>query len=237
MSRGLFVTGTDTGVGKTLVAGGIAAALAGRGVDVGVVKPVESGCERTSNGLYPADAAFLKRMSGSEEPLEAICPIRLEAPLAPAVAAEMEGVRIELGWLVEAVRELALRHAFVLCEGAGGVYVPLDGQGACFIDLIKMMGFPALVVGRLGLGTINHTTLTVKALQAAEIEVAGVVLSQTWPGGGLAEETNPGTVRALSGVPLLGVLPYMDSGSLDELDRSHLASVVARNLDLEKILN
>ena len=114
MSRGLFVTGTDSGVGKTLVAGGIAAALSARGVDVGVVKPVESGCVRTSNGLFPADAAFLKRMSGAQEPLEAICPVRLEAPLAPAVAAEREGVTISLEELEAAVRAVASGHALTL---------------------------------------------------------------------------------------------------------------------------
>jgi dethiobiotin synthetase len=235
--RGLFVTGTDTGVGKTLVAGGIAAALFGRGVDVGVVKPVESGCLRTSNGLVPTDSVFLKRMASSQEPLEDICPVRLEAPLAPAVAAEREGVKISLEELEAAVLSVASRHDLTLCEGAGGLYVPLDGERGCVIDLIQRVGFPALVVGRLGLGTINHTTLTVRALEGAGVEVAGVVLSQTAPEKGPAEETNPDAVERLAGVPLLGVVPYMEElgGGLD-VEREALAAVIEEALDLDKLL-
>ena len=237
MSRGLFVTGTDTGVGKTLIAGGVAAALVARGVDVGVAKPVESGCLRTSNGLVPTDAAFLKRMASAPEPLEDICPVRLEAPLAPAVAAEREGVTIHLDELEAAVRSVASRHALTLCEGAGGLYVPLDGERGCVIDLIQRVGFPALVVGRLGLGTINHTTLTVRALQAARVDVVGVVLSQTGPERGPAEETNPAAVERLTGVPLLGVVPYLEElGGGLEIEREALAAVIEEALDLSIIL-
>ncbi len=237
MSRGLFVTGTDSGVGKTLVAGGLAAALSARGVDVGVVKPVESGCVRTSNGLFPADAAFLKRMAGAQEPLETICPVRLEAPLAPAVAAEREGVTISLEELEAAVRAVASGHALTLCEGAGGLYVPLDGDRGCVIDLIERVAFPVLVVGRLGLGTINHTTLTVRALQAVGASVAGVVLSQTASVRGQAEETNPGVVEGLTGVPLLGVVPYLEDFSDGQrIERGVLAGVIEEVLDLSIIL-
>lgn len=237
MSRGLFVTGTDTGVGKTLVAGGLAAALAARGVDVGVAKPVESGCARRSNGLFPADAAFLKRMAGTDESLDAICPVRLASPLAPAVAAEREGVTIRLEALAEAVRAVAAHHALTLCEGAGGLYVPLDGQNGCVIDLIQRIGFPALVVGRLGLGTINHTTLTVRALRAAGASVAGIVLCQTEPGWGLAEETNPDAVAGLTGVPLAGVVPYReDLCTIERIEREALTAVMDEVLDLDMLL-
>lgn len=236
MSRGFFIAGTDTGVGKTLVAGGLAAALAARGIDVGVVKPVESGCERRRDGLYPADAAFLKRMAGLDAPLEVVCPFRLEAPLAPAVAASREGVTIHLKELEAAVRAVSSRHAVTLCEGAGGLYVPLDGEGGCVIDLIKLVGFPVLVVGRLGLGTINHSTLTVRALQSVGARVAGVVLSQTDPARGTAEETNPGAVEGLTGVPILGVVPYLGEGAHHRLERAALAEVITKSIDLERLL-
>lgn len=236
MSRGLFIAGTDTGVGKTLVAGGVAAALTARSLDVGVVKPVESGCERRQDGLYPADAAFLKRMAGSDDPLEVVCPYRLEAPLAPAVAAEREGVTIGLKELEAAVRAVSSSHAVTLCEGAGGLYVPLDGKGGCVIDLIQLVGFPVLIVGRLGLGTINHSTLTVRALQTVGARVVGVVLSQTDPGRGPAEETNPGVVERLTGVPLLGVVPYLGEEALLRLEREALAEVISKSIDLDKLL-
>jgi dethiobiotin synthetase len=230
------VTGTDTGVGKTLVAGGLAAALSARGIDVGVVKPVESGCERRDNGLYPADAAFLKRMAGSDDPLGRVCPVRLEAPLAPSVAAGREGVIISLDELEDAVRAVCSRHDFTICEGAGGVYVPLDSLWACVIDLIKRVGFPVLVVGRLGLGTINHTTLTVKALQSERVAVAGAVLSQEGPGWGPAEETNPDVIRTLTGVPVVGVFPFLGGGSPESVTKEELAEVAERALDLDILL-
>jgi dethiobiotin synthetase len=236
VSQGLFVTGTDTGVGKTLVAGGLAAALAARGLNVGVAKPVESGCERRDTGLYPADAAFLKRMAGSEDSLELICPVRLEAPLAPSVAAEKEGVTIRLEELEEAVRAVASRHSVTICEGAGGLYVPIDGQGACVIDFIRRVGFPVLVAGRLGLGTINHTTLTVKALQAVGAKVAGIVLSKTDSGPDPAEEKNPGAVESLTGVSVVGVVPYMHECSTETVNRDELASIFSEALDLESLL-
>lgn len=236
MSRGLFVTGTDTRVGKTLVAGGLAAALSSIGLNVGVVKPVESGCEQRENGLYPTDAAFLKRMAGSGDPLETVCPVRLEAPLAPSVAAEKEGLEISLDALEEAVRAIASRHSVTICEGAGGLYVPLDGQGGCVIDLIQRVGFPVLVVGRLGLGTINHTTLTVKALSAVGAKVAGIVLSKTEPGAEPAEEKNPEVVETLTGVSVLGVVPFLDGWNTETIDRDGLASVVSEALDLDQLL-
>ncbi len=218
------------------MAGGLAAALATRGLDVGVVKPVESGCERRDSGLYPADAAFLKRMAGSGDPLEMICPVRLEAPLAPSVAAEQEGLEIGLDALEKAVRAVASRHSVTICEGAGGLYVPLDGRGACVIDLIQRIGFPALVVGRLGLGTINHTALTVKALEAGGVKVAGIVLSKTGPGADRADEKNPEVVETLTGVSVLGVVPFLDGWNAETVSRDELASVLSEALDLDMLL-
>ncbi len=236
MSHGLFITGTDTGVGKTLVAGGLAAALAARGLDVGVVKPVESGCKRRAKGLHPTDAAFLKRMAGSHDPLEAVCPIRLEAAVAPSVAAEREGVTILLDRLLAGVRAVEQRHDVTICEGAGGLYVPLNGQGSCVLHLIQQVGYPVVVVGRLGLGTINHTTLTVAALHEASAEVAGIILSQTQPEFGLAEETNPAEVGRLSGAPFLGVVPYLGELSLEGIGREFLAEAVSTAVDLDTLL-
>ncbi|MFQ6671966.1 MAG: ATP-dependent dethiobiotin synthetase BioD, partial [Candidatus Tectimicrobiota bacterium] len=111
------------------------------------------------------------------------------------------------------------------------------GQNGCVIDLIRCVGFPALVVGRLGLGTINHTTLTVQALHAAGASVVGIVLSQTGPGQGLAEETNPAVVERLTGVPLAGVVPFREAFSaLERIEREALAAVMDEVLDLDIFL-
>src|SRR4030042_4169582 len=127
MAKGIFVTGTDTGVGKTLVAGGLPALFRENGIDVGVMKPVESGCPRENGILVPKDALFLKEMSGCQDGLDLINPYALEHPLAPALAADLERVEIRLEVIQEAYSILASRHNLVLVEGAGGVVCPVPG--------------------------------------------------------------------------------------------------------------
>ncbi|MDP2935542.1 MAG: dethiobiotin synthase, partial [Dehalococcoidia bacterium] len=160
-ARGIFVTGTDTGVGKTVVAAGLAAALKARGVNVGVMKPVQT-------GDYPGDAAVLRLAAGVDDPLNLILPCYLQAPLAPAVAALLGDRPVSPALIMEAFQELCQRHEFMIVEGVGGLMVPLlDGYSVA--DLIVAMGLPALVVARPGLGTINHTLLTIKQAQSVGI--------------------------------------------------------------------
>jgi len=208
VGRALFVTGTDTGVGKTIVAGGLAAALTARGLDVGVMKPVESGCPIVDGSLRPADGSFLRQMAGGRQRMKTVVPCALDRPLAPAVAARLEGRSIDPGRLVRACRRLQARHALVIVEGAGGLLVPL-APGWLMADLAAAMAIPLLVVARLELGTINHTLLTVEAARSRGIAVAGVVLNQTGPGADLASHTNPEELRALLDIPILGVIPYL----------------------------
>src|SRR5205823_4609969 len=122
---GIFITGTDTGVGKTAVAAALAGALRSRGLDVGVMKPVQSGAERGPGGLVAPDGHFLAIAAGVEDPPEWVCPVCLEAPLAPSVAAEMEGREIDLGVVFAAYRALRERHDWLIVEGAGGICVPI----------------------------------------------------------------------------------------------------------------
>lgn len=210
MSQGLFIAGTDTGVGKTFVAGGIAAALGKKGVNVGVFKPFESG---TAGGH--SDYKYLKEMSGSKDPDDWICPYRFEEALAPAVAAERAGIEIDWCRVTDCFESIATRHDFVIVEGAGGLLVPLV-PGKTNIDLIRECELPVLLVARLGLGTINHTLLSLECLQNRKIPCLGVVLNQTTEGGGVAEETNPGILARLAEVPVLGVIPFMKEMDLFE---------------------
>lgn len=110
MGKGLFITGTDTGVGKTFFAGVLATVLRARGFDVGVMKPAETGCIRRDGRLYPQDALYLKEKAGSDDPIEQICPYALELPAAPSVAAEAAGVVINLEWIADRFHHLAARH-------------------------------------------------------------------------------------------------------------------------------
>ncbi len=205
--RGLFIAGTDTGVGKTLVAGGIARALKKRGVDVGVFKPFESGI---SSGH--SDSEYLKRMAGVNDPIDWISPCRFEEALAPWVAAERAGAEINWCGMTDGLEAIATRHKFMIVEGCGGLLVPLT-EHKTNIDLIRECEFPVLLVARLGLGTINHTLLSLECLQHNKIPCLGVVLNQTTADKGGAEETNPDILNRLMKVPLLSVLPYQSDES------------------------
>jgi dethiobiotin synthetase len=205
--RGIFITGTDTDVGKTWVAAGLTTALRQRGVKAVYFKPVQSGCPRKDGRLIPTDANFARTLAGLAEPLEVLTPIALGLPLAPGVAAAQAGVAVDLGRIAASLEDLAGRYDFFVVEGAGGLYVPLVGTHFLVLDLIRWLGLPLAVVAQSGLGTINHTTLTVKAALAAGIEVTGVILNRYPRNPGLAAATNPGVIEALTGVPVLAKLP------------------------------
>ena len=209
----LLITGTDTGVGKTFVACGIAAALRRRGLRVAPFKPVETGCdigresEAGANSLLPADARLLQETSGTESPLETICPYRFRTPVAPWVAAEREGNPIDPQRLEGCYRELAASHDIVLVETAGGIRVPITA-GFDYADLARMLDLPVLVVAGSKLGVINHTLLTLTSLESAGLAVAGCVLNHCTPEQSPAIETNEKTLRRLIQTPL-DVIPYL----------------------------
>jgi dethiobiotin synthetase len=209
-ARGLFVTGTDTDVGKTLIAAGITAALRQRGLKAGYFKPIQSGCPEEGGRLIPTDARLVRELAALPEPLELLTPIPLRLPLAPGVAAAREGVKVDLARVAASFRELAGRYDFLVVEGAGGLYVPLVDHGFLVLDLARWLRLPLLVVARAGLGTINHTALTVLAARQAGLPVAGVILNRGSATPGLAEQTNPPVIEALTGVPIWGKVLEID---------------------------
>lgn len=204
---GLFITGTDTGVGKTVVAGAIAAWLARRGGRVGVFKPVATGCPHRREGLVSEDAEFLAACADARHPLHIICPQRYAEPLAPAVAAERAKRPLDWAEIGRAWREVASSSDVLIVEGVGGVLVPLD-ESRTALDVAAEMALPAVVVARAGLGTINHTLLTLRALREAGVSVAGVVVNR-YPaeGAGPAEETNPRAIERWGRTSVLAVVP------------------------------
>jgi dethiobiotin synthetase len=231
--QGVFVTGTDTGVGKTLVAGALAAAARHSGARVGVFKPCESGCAQPDGSMHAADAAFLQRMSGSPAPLEQICPYRLREPLAPAVAAEREHVSISTGHIEKTFQQLCGGCDTMIAEGAGGLLVPM-ADGVLTLDIIRLLGLPVLVVARLSLGTINHCLLTVRQLQAAGVPLTGIVFSRTQEQVTAAEQTNPAVLQRYTDAPLLGCLPFLSTAQRESPDE--LARIALSSLKMERIL-
>ena len=225
--KGLFVTGTDTDVGKTQIAAGLTAALRGQGINAGYFKPVQSGCPEAGGRLIPTDARVAQKLAKLPEPLELLTPITLRLPLAPGVAAAREGIKVDLERVAAVFRELASRYDFLVVEGAGGLYVPLVDTNFLVLDLARWLKLPLLVVAKAGLGTINHTALTVLAARQAGLPVAGVIFNRCSANPGLAEQTNPEVIEALTGVPILGKVP-----EISDLDSSNGRNIFLSFMDV-----
>lgn len=203
MKNGLFVTGTDTGVGKTIATAVLARALRLRGVNVGVMKPVTSGCSERNGELISDDAELLAWAAGIECS-DDVAPYRLREPISPVEAAQLDGVKISFSRINEAYQRLSANHDYVLVEGAGGLMVPING-GLLMADLVKQLDLPLLVVARPNLGTINHTVLTCFAASQMEIDVKGVIVNRFPAQPGLAEKGASHQIGSLCGAPILGI--------------------------------
>jgi dethiobiotin synthetase len=198
LGRGLFVTGTDTGVGKTVVAAALARAEREAGRGVGYCKPVQTGLVPGE----PGDADFVAAAGG----VPVTEGLRLEEALAPAVAAERAGVKIDVDALVSWCRHQAGSVDVLLVEGAGGLLVPLSGD-ATMADLAVRLGAEVVIATRPGLGTLNHTALTLEAARARGLPVAGLVICG-WPAEpGITEATNLEKLAAMA--PVLGLIPFV----------------------------
>jgi dethiobiotin synthetase len=218
---GLFIVGTDTGVGKTVVAAAFIHHLRDTGVNVGAFKPVESGGR--------ADSEFLREAAGADDPLELLNPYNFREPISPHQAAEEEGQEISVSTILEAFESLKKRHDYIVAEGAGGLLVPLR-RDFLIGDLIARLGLPVLVVARAAVGTINHTLLTVRQAQSLGLRVVGVVINFEKPVLDSERVSKPEEMAHFMDVPFLGRFPYLDS-----LDRGTLKNALVQNLKLSSL--
>lgn len=209
MNHGLFITGTDTGVGKTVVTAALALHLKKQGLTVGVMKPIETGVSPARDAH--SDAARLRSIIESEEPLGAIRPYGFTQPVAPLAAAQADGTTINPETIKKVYRLLSGRYEYMVIEGVGGVRVPITPK-ISVTELIKSLRLPVVVVGRSCLGGINHALLTIDALQRSKIPIVAVVLNRTESTRSavsrLQERTTLEILRTQAGVPVLGPLPY-----------------------------
>ncbi len=230
MVKGFFITGADTGVGKTIIAGAMIKVLCFLGLKTAGMKPVESGCAREGKALIPSDGMFLKQMADMQEPVTQITPCCFENPLAPLPASELEKKSISVTVIKKAYYSLIKYYDAVIVEGVGGLMVPLR-ENYFTADLAKQMGLPLIVVARPGLGTINHTMLTVNYALKEGLKVAGIIINYSHPPEtSLAEKTNPQLLKQICPVPLIGIFPYLKNRNERVIEKTAL-----KYLDLEVI--
>ena len=203
LPKAVFITGTDTGVGKTAVTAALAALLMEKGLATGVIKPFQTGTEL--DGL--SDAEFIYGFLGREFVLSEVSPCRLRVPLSPYRAAEIEGVKIPLEDIIEHTRDYISRNDVTLIEGAGGLGVPVTGS-YMMADLAVDLEAPVVVVARPGLGTLNHTVLSLEYARQRGAEVLGVVINGFPEPADVASTTNPAVLRDVFSVNVLGVIPH-----------------------------
>ena len=234
--RGVMVTGTDTEVGKTVVAAGLARFLRGEGLDVGVMKPVASGAVESASGRrVSSDVVALMTAAGCSDPVEWVNPYCFIPPVAPALAAELEGVSVDMERIGDCYERLRNRHDLTVVEGAGGALTPVSGI-LSVADLAQRLQVPALIVSRAGLGTINHTVMTVECLRNRGVECLGFILNRFPASPDLAERTNADRIAAITGALHLGSIPELSDplGSgfaehfLRSSDRESLRKVLLR---------
>lgn len=232
---GCFVTGTDTGVGKTVVMASLALYLRTCGVSFGVMKPIETGVDPCAP--HASDAGFLQGIASVTDPLSVICPYSFPDPLAPLAAARLQGITIMTDPIRTAYQALSDRYPCMLVEGAGGIMVPIDSN-LYFLDIIPLFNLPVVVVGRLALGGINHLLLTLDRLQTQGIPILAVVLNSIEEGltSSILEKQMGSTIdlaSELAGVPVLGPLlhasPLLDRvSSLEPLAQSEVIRDLGR---------
>ncbi|MDF7806544.1 dethiobiotin synthase [Pontiellaceae bacterium B12219] len=226
--NGLFITGTDTDIGKTALSALLLAELRRRGTNAAPMKPAQTGCalkpedtndpEFQVSGFKPPVSSrsvpdldyslSMASMTVSGEDYANMAPYTFEPACSPHLAAKMAGIEIELAEIVIAARTLASEYEFVIAEGAGGIMVPLNSRET-MLDLMQALKLPVLLAARPGLGTINHTLLSIRALRSDGLNIAGVVLIASQPGEpGFIEEDNANAITQFGNVPILGTIPY-----------------------------
>lgn len=239
MKAGYFITGTDTGVGKTIVSAAILRGFIKKGIRVGAMKPIETGCLNKDGILLPSDGMFLRDMAEMNDPLDLVTPIKFENPLSPLAASRLEDIYIDLDRIFRVFETLKKKYEYIIVEGIGGLMVPIieeqkkKTKSFYFVrDLIKDMGLDVIVVSRPTLGTINHTLLTVEALKNKKIPIKGFIINYSNViKDDISEKTNPHILTEILDIPLLGIIPY-----LAELNKDNIGETALKSLNFESLI-
>jgi len=236
MPRGIFVTSTDTGIGKTIVSAGLALTLKARGMRIGVMKPVATGCFGDGPRLISVDAVYLFEAAENEyAPLTS--PVRFRNPVAPNIASIYEQKEVNLDAIRNAFRELQKYYDFIVVEGIGGLLAPIKNN-YLVANMIQEMKLPIVIVSHVQLGAINHTLLTVDSALIRGFIIKGIVFNRApLVNYSLAEMTNPRVIHELTGIRVLGTLPEMEELNVESCRFGRLKEVFADRINVDAILN
>ena len=226
----IFVTGTDTDVGKTIITAGLAAVMQSLGYKAGVYKPFQSGAVEKNGFLVSPDLAYVKKLDFY---VETLCTYLLKEPTAPYVAAELEGVSINPAIVAREFQTLRQACEVVLVEGAGGLMVPVNKE-TMMADIAKLLDIPLLIVSRPNLGTINHTILTINQAKHMGLDIAGVIINR-YPEGtdDAAIKTAPRLIEEYTDIDILGIVPNIPD--FDSVKPGYLINIFINCIDIEKI--
>ncbi|KXG78643.1 dethiobiotin synthase [Thermotalea metallivorans] len=234
MAKGIFIVGTDTDVGKTVVTAGLVYLLRKNGYHAASFKAVQSGGIQWEEKLVSSDARFVKEVSQWEEVQENICGYCLKTPVSPHLAARLEGLKLEKSVILEKYQALCNQYDYVIVEGSGGLIVPLINPNYMVHHLVKDLDLPVVVVARTGVGTINHTVLTVKYGQHMGLEVKGIIMNGYT--GKIAEKDNMQVIQDLTGVPVIGVINRLQGIDVEKGAFGNLREEFERKIDMKVFL-
>ncbi|MGI0026000.1 MAG: dethiobiotin synthase [Nitrososphaera sp.] len=230
--RGVFVTGTDTGVGKTVFCAGLAWALKRRSIDVGIMKPFATASKVFSKKYRSADVALLARAAGVKENDADLNPSFYSIAASPMMASSLTGKPPPaIQDVLESLQRLAFKHDFLIVEGIGGIMVPLTMSNP-LADFVKLAELPVIIIARPGLGTLNHTVLTVNACKNYGLRIAGIVVNSMPKKPTLVEKNNPDALSKLTNVPVIGIIPKLRVPAYSSAGRA-----IEKAIDLDLLIS
>jgi dethiobiotin synthetase len=230
VEKGVFVTGSDTGVGKTVIAGAIAAAIKAYGLSTGVMKPFATGAKEIEGKLVSDDVVFLKKIIDTADDDDLVNPIRFKPALAPTIAASKSGVSIDLDKIWNAYEELKSKHDFVVVEGIGGLMVPINDT-LFVVDMVCKMDLALVIVSKHCLGAINHTLLTLEYAKSKNIRIKGIIINMLENGDDFVSE-----IDKHSSVPILGTIPFNENVSVEECVFGDIVEHFRKEVSISKIM-
>jgi dethiobiotin synthetase len=234
LAKGIFIIGTDTGVGKTVVSAGLMHVFLSQGYNACYFKPVSSGMVDGETSPGPTDVLFVKAASGLEEDERTINPFSFKAPVSPHLASRLEGRAIDVEVIKERLQELTHRYDYIVAEGCGGLAVPLNDDGYLLGNLIQDTGFDCVLVARTGLGTINHTLLSVNYAQGLNIRIRGIFMNG-YTHSSLEDDTIE-TLQKLTGLPVLAIVPALQDVDVEKLKIGDLREVFEKTMNIHEFI-